>query len=138
VQALRIGAVENSEAINEQMARWMEMSAPELIVGSDRKCVMSLIGWAREGDDPSLVLSLVSRAGTGQWLEHFLDGVLAPEAVDDPTVARLLTHKEALDLRWLLGYVQEADRNEDSESRIRPARRRWRKPPTAESEQDHG
>jgi hypothetical protein len=111
VQALRIGAVSNVDWMLNAIRQSVSMVFLE-IVGRERRSLLSLAGWAREIGDPSLVLPILELAGDGVWLRRFLGGHLAPEAVDDPTVARLLTHQEAMDLRWILGYMQEAKRNE--------------------------
>ena len=88
--------------------------------------LVSLLGWAREAGDPSLALRLMrSAAGTegSAWLDLFFGPSAddwSPEAVDDADVARLLTHSQAMDLRWALEVLRQAA---EVEARALEARR---------------
>jgi hypothetical protein len=126
VQALRIGAVNNQEWILQAIDSWMNFISND-IIGREGKCVMSLVAWAREVGDPSIVLRVMRSVGGLEWFARFF-GLRAdewsPEAVDDVDVARLLTHKQAMDLRWALKALQrEASGAEQSVTRTRRGRR---------------
>ena len=55
--------------------------------------------------------------GVSLWLDRFFgldaDG-WSHEAVDNVDVARLLTHRQAMDLRWALEALQQAEQGEAS------------------------
>ena len=128
-QALRIGAVNDQERILQRAGHWMRLSDGDLSA-RDGMCLMSLFGWAREAGDPSLVLRLMrsaEEAGGSAWLDLFF-GPRAddrrPEAVDEADVARLLTHSQALDLRWALEVLRQAA---TEEARAPEARRHKRR-----------
>jgi hypothetical protein len=88
--------------------------------------LVSLLGWAREAGDPSLALRLMrSAAGTegSAWLDLFFGPSAddwSPEAVDDADVARLLTHSQAMDLRWALEILQQAAQEEARAPEVNP------------------
>jgi hypothetical protein len=112
-QALRIGAVNDQERILQTTDLWLELSSGDL-TARDGMCLMSLFGWVREVGDPSLALRLMrSAAGAGgsPWLDLFFgpgSDNWSPEAVDNAGVARLLTHSQAMDLRWALDVLRQA------------------------------
>lgn len=115
VQALRIGAVDNKDWILEAIHGSLLSRAPVDIAGWERTCILSLIGWARESGDLTPVLPVLRTAGDGVWLSRFLGSWAEPwnpEAVDEDAVSRLLTHKEAMDLRWALGLLNQADQKD--------------------------
>jgi hypothetical protein len=125
VQALRIGAVNNQEWILQAITQRREFSA--YITGQESRYLMSLVGWAREAGDPSLVLPVMRSPRGSVWL-----GVLGPnaddwipEAVDDVAVARLLTHREAMDFRWALEALRQASEEEERAAEAR--RGKWRR-----------
>jgi len=119
VQALRIGAVGNMDRILKAIERWLGPRIPEYIAGRELKCIMSLIGWAHECSVPSLALHVLRIAGDGAWLSRFLHSQpdrWNPDGVDDDSVASILTHKEAMDLRWALGLLHQADKRKAENS----------------------
>ena len=128
-QALRIGAVSDQERILQTTDLWVGLSSGDL-TARDGMCLLSLFGWAREVGDPSLVLRLMrSAAGTegSAWLDLFFGPTAddcSPEAVDDADVARLLTHSQAIDLRWALEVLRQAA---GEEARAPEARRNKRR-----------
>jgi hypothetical protein len=125
VQALRIGAVNNQERILQAITDRREFSA--YITVQESRYLMSLAGWAREAGDPSLVLPVMRSPRGSVWL-----GVLGPSAddwipgaVDDVAVARLLTHREAMDFRWALEALRQAGEEEEMAAEAR--RGKWRR-----------
>ena len=128
-QALRIGAVNDQERILQTTGLWVELSSGSL-TARDGMCLMSLFGWAREVGNPSLVLRLMRSAEGAEgsaWLDLFFgpgEGDWSPEAVDDSDVARLLTHSQAMDLRWALQILRQAAGEETRVPETRRDKRR--------------
>jgi hypothetical protein len=109
VQALRIGADGKKDTIFAALDKAL---VSDVLTSRERTYLLALVGWAREtGDDIAPVLSMVHRAGDGGWLKRFLlpSESWNPGSVDEDMVARMLTHKEALDLRWALGLLRQED-----------------------------
>jgi hypothetical protein len=128
-QALRIGAVNDQERILQTTCLWVELSSGNL-TARDGMCLMSLFGWAREVGNPSLVLRLMRSAEAAQgsaWLDLFF-GLSAddwsPESVDYSDAARLLTHSQAMDLRWALQVLRQAAGEETRAPEARRDKRR--------------
>ena len=99
------------------------------VSGAELRYILALIGWAREQDDPALAHHLFStRFPFGTWLEQFLGASAEwnPAAVDESTMGRGLTFKEAMDLRWLLGVLPESNQHRTWRTAPRRARRRRR------------
>jgi hypothetical protein len=128
-QALRIGAVNDQERILHTTDLWVGLSSGDL-TARDGMCLMSLFGWAREVGNPSLVLRLMRSAENAEgsaWLDLFFGPSAddwSPEAVDDADVARLLTHSQAMDLRWALEVLQQAAEEEARAPEARLDKRR--------------
>jgi hypothetical protein len=106
-QALRIGVVNDQEWILQMTDLWVGLSSGDLTARLGM-CFLSMLGWAREAGDRSLVLRLMrSVEGLDLFFGPSADG-WSPEAVDDADVARLLTHSQAMDLRWALEVLRQA------------------------------
>ena len=125
VQALRIGAVKNQEPILQAITHRREFSA--YITRQEIRYLMSLVGWAREAGDPSLVLPVLRSPRGSVWLSILGPNAddWIPEAVDDVAVARLLTHREAMDFRWALEALRQASEEEERAAETR--RGKWRR-----------
>ena len=100
VQALRIGVTRNREPILQAMEGWIA-SAPELSALNRREgqFLLPLLGWAREAGGALLARRVMRLVSNSEWVTRL--GQRA-EAVNDADVARLLTHRDAMDLRWAL------------------------------------
>lgn len=124
VQALRIGAVGNQEGILRAIERLLG-STPKGITGRGRKYLMPLLGWVREIGDPSLSLRVARLVGSSTWFGSLTGRAgWSPNAVDRVDVARLLTHREAMDLRWALETLRQAPEEEARAPGPRKGRRR--------------
>jgi hypothetical protein len=109
---LRIGAVDNQEGVLRAIERLLG-STPEGITGRGRKYLMPLLGWVREIGDPSLSLRVARLVGSSIWFGSLTGRAgRSPNAVDRVDVARLLTHREAMDLRWALEKLRQAPEEE--------------------------
>jgi hypothetical protein len=101
VQALRIGAEGKKDAILAMLDGTLRRRT---LTSWERKYLLALVGWAREsGNDISPLLSFLDSLVGGEWLRSLV------MEEDEDMVARMLTYKEAMDLRWAVGLLRQAD-----------------------------
>jgi hypothetical protein len=107
IHALRIGTTRRQDDLigavfNEVFKDFVE-SAP----GWERKCLLALAGWVRERGDQRLAFNIFFRGELRSLLAQVLglsDKGRALEGLEAAT-GRLLTYREAMDVRWVFENV---------------------------------
>ena len=105
VHALRIGATRRQDDLIGAIV--YEAAAIQALPGWQRKCLLALAGWVRERGDHRLALDIFF----GHELRWVLPRVLGLSDTDtalkelEAATGRLLTYREAMDVRWVFENV---------------------------------
>lgn len=107
VHALRIGATRRQDDLIGVVINGVILDSSKAPPGWRRKCLLALAGWVRERGDQRLALDIFF----GRELQNLLVRVLglSDRAATleglESAAGRLLTYREAMDVRWVLENV---------------------------------
>ena len=108
VHALRIGITEHREDILTMIAGTLH-EASELSSAADRITILLLMRWTHENHDHNLAQRLFSANGDIDWLPIFGVETRHYPQLDIDKIAIELTYREAMDLRWVVDNLRQAD-----------------------------